>query len=685
MSGTEAYLSFRFPVPLAYPLALEVAKENRDLAWSIIEPIVLTPDWIDKLLHPTSCGPLIRHARETSVTVQRVNQRGIDIIGKETSETTIRRLLRAYFRYGQVRNALIPDYQARGRRGPTQPHWKKLGRPHEFLRERPDFLGGNVSGSRDDPSTVLGKLFLMFLELRIAKQLSYETAYQQGLSKYFEVNWEEERSGLTGPQQFLPTKHQFVSHCQAFMKSGSVADTEKWLRKLYGDSVYNLKIKPRRSRVERTSAGPGHVVEIDATPFPIPIVRENDRSALIGTVTVYVVADRKTHRKLAVVPVLDHENYDGHAIALYHAATGMRDLLAKHGFERPAIARGMYSTIVSDRGPMFGLSADHLVEAFGVTIETNASYAPNSKPLVEAAHEQFQKSLDGRDASAQRNPAYGARDSQLAACVTMHELEKLLIGEMLHANANQVIKDYEFDLGMTDDGILAIPDELWDWCETHGKMYLNDRPDSYMTLHLIPGDVATVTDKGLWYKGRTFWSEEIRPLVQTELRRRAIRGSKGAAVHVPIAILPWDAGVISTRYPQQQAPVLLFPDNSNDPWRGRSWTEFDTWQTSQKLGKADHESRRRRARAALDARQEVDFSRARAEAKVDKTGKGRRELLADRGQNRADEKAAQASAPPFTFENDNAHQNLETTIAQRNPAETDIFGVDFTGELARNK
>lgn len=367
------------------------AKEDRDLAWSIIEPIILTPDWIDKLLYPPSCGPLIRHAREASVTVKRVNQRGIEIPGKETSETTIRRLLRAYFRYGQVRNALIPDYQARGRRGPTQPHWKKLGRPHEFLRERPDFLGGNVTGSRDDSSTVLGKLFRMFLDFRIAKQLSYEAAYQQGLSKHFGVNWEEQGSGLTGPQQFLPTKHQFVSHCQAFMKSGSAADTEKWLRKLYGDSVYNLKIKPRRSRVERTSAGPGHVVEIDATPFPIPIVRANDRSALIGTVTVYVVADRKTHRKLAVVPVLDHENYDGHAIALFHAVTGMRNLLAKHGFERPAIARGMYSTIVSDRGPMFGLSADHLVEAFGVTIETNASYAPNSKPLVEAAHEQFQK------------------------------------------------------------------------------------------------------------------------------------------------------------------------------------------------------------------------------------------------------------------------------------------------------
>ena len=101
----------------------------------------------------------------------------------------------------------------------------------------------------------------------------------------------------------------------------------------------------------------------------------------------------------------------------------------------------------------------------------------------------------------------GGRDYRLDAKLDIHQLTKILIQCVLQHNNHHFLDGYERTADMIADDVEPIPVKLWNWGIAHLSGALRSFPEETVKLCLMPTDTASVTAKGIRFKGLYYLCE----------------------------------------------------------------------------------------------------------------------------------------------------------------------------------
>lgn len=252
--------------------------------------------------------------------------------------------------------------------------------------------------------------------------------------------------------------------------------------------------------------GPGSRFQIDATVGDIYLISKYNPNWIIGRPVIYLVMDVFSRMVVGMYVGLEGPSWLGAMMAMANTVTNKQKFCSQYGIEiskEEWPSEHLPEILLADRGEFEGFNADRLVEAFNIHVENAAPYRADWKGVVEKHFDLIQKKV------RPFLPGYvekdfqerGARDYRLDAVLTLEDFTKILIKQILHYNQKHFLQDYIRDEDMIRDDVQPIPLHLWNWGIKNRTGKLRYHPENLVKLHLMPRDDATVTHKGIRFKG----------------------------------------------------------------------------------------------------------------------------------------------------------------------------------------
>lgn len=404
-------------------------------------------------------------------------------------------------------------------------------------------------------------------------------------------------------------------------------------------------------------AGPGSRYQIDATIADIYLVSRFDRRKIVGRPVVYVVIDVFSRMIAGLYVGLENPSWVGAMTALANATSAKKAWCAQFGVkieEADWPCDSLPAVLLADRGEMLGAAADTLIQRFGMRIENAAPYRADWKGIVERRFGLLRAAF-GPYTPGFVEPDFrerGARDYRLDATLDVDEFTAIVINTVLYYNNEHVLTGYKRDPRMIAEEVDAVPLDLWSWGVRRRIGIQRSYPEKLVKLALLPSDMATVTAKGIRFRGiycscqcaiEEYWFEKAR---QTRSWK------------VAISYEPRLMDTIWLRDPKGQEPFEPCGlTNPSEPYRGRTLWEID------QLRKEDRRQREKRAPAQRQARinrnTEVDAIVAAAKAKQPEDTRSKAERLRDIRGSRAEERSARRPTEAFDLRADLAERSAD--------------------------
>ena len=154
-------------------------------------------------------------------------------------------------------------------------------------------------------------------------------------------------------------------------------------------------------------------------------------------------------------------------------------------------------------------SVETLINALNVRVENALPYRADMKGIVE----QYFRTINTKAVAflpGHVKPDMserGGRDYRLDAKLDIHQLTKILIQCVLQHNNHHFLDGYERTADMIADGVEPIPIKLWNWGIAHCSGALRSFPEETVKLCLMPAGTASVTAKGVRFKGLYYLCE----------------------------------------------------------------------------------------------------------------------------------------------------------------------------------
>lgn len=458
----------------------ESHRRRRDQAWQWIAPLLaLAEDIFDASVR----GPHIaRREQETGV-----------------HRKYLYRHLRHYWQRGQMKNAVLPNYERCG--GPGQRRNAKpvkLGRKSRVEKATQRVIGIAVT---NDVETIFKRALRRF---HYTKQLSLRETYQRMLETDYNRGYEWRRGALApciAPPHERPTFRQFEFWQHKYRDHHAQAH----LQAREGEHRFNLHHRPLLGSARGTVYGPGAVFQVDAAIANVYLVSTFDRTHIIGQPTLYMVMDVFTTMIVGLAVTLEPPCWLGAMLAMENTLTDKVPYCKQFGIEIDPSewpCCHMAHAILADRGEFEGYNANQLVSAFGVEMINTPPYRPDWKPIVERnfklQNDTLIHQLPGAVAQLRQR---GDPDHRLNACLTLYEFQRLLIFSALHHNHEHRLTRYQLEPDMLVDGVEPYPVDLWTWGVQARTGLLTTWPEQAVRLNLLPSSQATVTASGIQYGG----------------------------------------------------------------------------------------------------------------------------------------------------------------------------------------
>ena len=162
--------------------------------------------------------------------------------------------------------------------------------------------------------------------------------------------------------------------------------------------------------------------------------------------------------------------------------------------------------LVTDRGKEYvGTTFEHLTElnAFGVHIRilNLNSYSPEQKGTVERCfsllHSYFLPHLKGKGTIEPDFQERGAHDYRKDACLTIDDLESILIRCILYYNNNRILGEHALSKDMIVAGVQPTANSLWKWSCAQPGANLIPVDAGELKLTLLPRTEGKFTRRGL--------------------------------------------------------------------------------------------------------------------------------------------------------------------------------------------
>jgi hypothetical protein len=458
-------------------------KQARDQIWELVSDLVLSE-------------PVIYEKDKRGKLVSEKN------INSGKTSAAIYRHLKRYWFYGKSKNAFLPQFKNRGGKGKersTSAEGVKRGRPRKY-----DSGGINIDA---DIRNKFEKAIKKYYHNR--KEYTFTAAYEMMLREFFSERTKQRDGSVTMellPADKLPTIGQFRYW---YSKTYNIREKVS-LRK--GETAFALEYRSIIGKSDYTIIGPGSKYQIDATIGDIYLVSRFDRTCIIGRPVIYFIIDMFSRMVTGLYVGLEGPSWAGAMMALANAMTGKIKYCEAYGVEiseNDWPCRHVPEAILGDRGEMEGNAVETLINTLGVRIENAPPYRGDMKGIVERKFRTINGGVTAllpghvKPDMAKR----GGKDYRLDAKLDLHQFTKIMILSVLYENNEHLLETYERDADMISDNIPPIPIKLWEWGIQNRSGLLRVCDEVTVKLCLMPTETATVSAKGIRFKGLYYLSD----------------------------------------------------------------------------------------------------------------------------------------------------------------------------------
>ena len=468
----------------------EKERIHRDKIWKIMQVIV-------------ESEPEIYDTRQRfKILRQAANANGID-------PTNIYRWLDMYWRSGKTKNAYIPGYSKCGGKGYSRKTYRK--------NVSDDMQNGKTINDEDRRN--FQKAINSYYLTR--NKTSLRVVYEKLLQDFYTIKQENSKDNiklkLLSPEE-IPTFRQF-----SYWYSKS-RDAVKETIKREGEGQYNLNSRRLLGRSDFGLIGPGAQYQIDATVGDIYLVSRFDRSNLIGRPVIYFVVDTFSRMVTGMSISLEGPSWAGAMLALTNMAADKAVYCKQYGItitENEWPCHHVPSSLLGDRGEMESKNADNLVNALGIRIVNAPPFRADLKGVIEQYfHTLNTNTIALLPGSVKPDMSKrGGKDYRLDAVLDINQLTQIIIKCVLYYNKTHYMEYFEKNEAMIRDGVEAIPIRLWEWGIRNCSGALRVFTEEQVRLAVLPLSKATITARGLRFKGilyscdraiREAWFEKAR-------------------------------------------------------------------------------------------------------------------------------------------------------------------------------
>jgi hypothetical protein len=473
-------------------------KEIRDKAWNIISTVVIQEP---EIYYRDKRGSLIKNI---------INQYTKQKQEERLTEKTVYKYLRKFWQRGKNKNALLPDYVNSGGKGKLKASGdKKRGRPRKYAHI-PE-IGSGINITEDDKKVFR---FAISKFYNNPKQNFLTTAYNLMIKEYYseEIIFDENgvrRSILISPEQ-RPTFTQFK-----YWYEVEQTDIRKTIISRKGAKKYDLEHRAILGTSQMETIGPGSRYQIDATIADVYLVSQYNRNWIIGRPIIYVIIDVFSRMITGIYVGLEGPSWTGAMMALANAATNKVKFCQEYGIEiteEEWLCQHIPDAILGDRGELAGMKVETLIPNLNVRIENAAPYRADLKGLVERhfriIHGYVKPFVPGYIDTDFRQR--GGHDYRLDSRLDINQFTEIVINLILYHNNHHFLEKYDRDEMMIADDVTPIPRELWKWGIANRSGRLRTFPEDIIKLNLMPVDRATITARGIKFKGMYYTCEKAK-------------------------------------------------------------------------------------------------------------------------------------------------------------------------------
>lgn len=457
----------------------------RDSAWKIIRDIV-------------KMEPLIYHSTERRKLILKKCET------QNIHESTVTRYLKKYWQRGKTKNALLPDYYLCGGKGKEKRVGdEKRGRPRKH---------GEVIGEGINIDENIKRIFRSAINKHYysSAEKSLTLTYELMLKDYFSMD-----SKVKGKMQVpiirsygeLPSINQFRYW---FEKERNI---KKEISERKGRKKYEQNNRAIIGESTTEAIGPGAIYQIDATVGDLYLLSRFNRDWIIGRPVIYSVMDVYSRMIVGLYIGLEGPSWAGAMMALANAASDKVNYCREFGIDiekNEWPAAHLPESILADRGELEGSKVDSLINTFGIKILNTPPYRADLKGIIEqhfrVTNSRTKAFLPGAVKPIKER---GDRDYRLEAQLDICQFTQVIIKCVLYHNNHHYLTNYLREEMMVEDEIEPIPKQLWEWGINNKSGKLRYAPEDIVKLNLMPTGTATVTSKGVSFKGLFYGSKQL--------------------------------------------------------------------------------------------------------------------------------------------------------------------------------
>lgn len=604
------------------------ARAYRDRWWAIIQPIIEAPGRAAFI--PSLRGPLTTMAAQTASKVQKA-KKGQKGIGKQQVIAACRR----YWRRGQVRNALLPDWSqcgAPGQKRVAQPNAPKRGLPNRRLGEFPDRPGINADQDVIDRCLEGYKLFC--IKGKYSKSRAWELTCEY---KFRSLNdhgvWEP------SPPWLAPTKGQFLYIVNTYYS----ADQQR--RHRLTPRQYEQSQRPKIGNATTMAEGPGSLYLIDATIADVYLVGTLDRTWIVGRPVVYMVQDVFSRLIVGFWVGLEGPSWIGAMMAFDNACADKIAFADSFGIPDADLwwpAKGLPEAVLADHGEWAGKKPEHLIDTLGVRIAQTPPYDGAAKGIIERRFGVANQRSILFTPGAVRQREFGAPDHRLDATLTLREFTKLLILDIRDYNSRWIQSD-RYPIGprlskaILNNEVDLLPYDLWDWGIRRKTSKLRTVDRASLRINLLPHESGSAREDGIHFQRRSYDSAYG-------------RAHHWFTRHAKPLTIAYDPRAVHTVYALISEEPFVVPCTLTQTHGG--YSDLDWWEAEdirQRIKNQREEAAHRSYVDTYGVQQQIiqEATQETAQARAATEPQSNAERTRGIGEHRAEERARQAQAEAF--------------------------------------
>ncbi|HEH9395018.1 TPA: DDE-type integrase/transposase/recombinase [Aeromonas salmonicida] len=449
-------------------------RDKRNKRFELIYDLISNPNFLLDVVLSQRSKIVSSHAKERGVYVQKIY-----------------RSLNQYWRYGQEINALLPAYKYCGGSGEPRLCGKaKRGAPIKLSTPSMLVPLGMNTTEEDKVKFLLG---MKKYGLK-GKKISLSRVYEQMLKEFYPDELQAAEKENRDPE--IPSIRSFrywikklIPEAELIRKQTTVGDFERNRRGLRGAATDHTEV-------------PGSCFELDATVLDIHVVSEFNRNHVLGRPTVYCVVDKESRMIVGLHISMEYASWRAGRQALVNSFTSKKAYCARFGIaidESEWPCHHIPQRLLCDRGEFICNKPEELAVPLIGHLSIAPPYRADLKGIVEHRFQILNEKLVHELMGTTRGRHYirGDRDPRLDATLTLSEVTKLLIDQVLEHNSSIFDGLAGQTLLLVESGLPPTPLNYWN---THLKRHrhaLNKADEADIRARLLPVELVSMTSKGI--------------------------------------------------------------------------------------------------------------------------------------------------------------------------------------------